>query len=77
MSDRRLKMPYLFFCQAHFMLFILKIKQNDVNQNKGEKTLKIYQCDRKLTFWFILIENSDKLKSKNTLRVEIDQFFDG
>ena len=30
-----------------------------------------------LTFWFILIENSGKQKSKNTLRVEINQFFDG
>ena len=29
-----------------------------------------------LTFWFILIKNSDKQKSKNTLRVEINQFCD-
>ena len=30
-----------------------------------------------LTFWFISIENGDKQKSKNTLRVEINQFCDG
>ena len=30
-----------------------------------------------LTFWFILIKNSGKQKSKNTLRVEIKQFCDG
>ena len=30
-----------------------------------------------LTFWFISIENSGKQKSKNTLRVEINQLCDG
>ena len=30
-----------------------------------------------LTFWFILIKNSGKQKSKNTLRVEINQSCDG
>ena len=30
-----------------------------------------------LTFWFISIENGGKQKSKNTLRVAIDQFGDG
>ena len=30
-----------------------------------------------LTFWFISIENGGKQKSKNTLRVEINQFGDG
>ena len=30
-----------------------------------------------LTFWFILIKNSGKQKSKNTFRVEINQFCDG
>ena len=30
-----------------------------------------------LTFWFILIKNSGKQKSKNALRVEINQFCDG
>ena len=30
-----------------------------------------------LTFWFISIENGGKQKSKNTLRVDIDQFCDG
>ena len=29
-----------------------------------------------LTFWFISIKNSGKQKSKNTLRVEINQFCD-
>ena len=29
-----------------------------------------------LTFWFILIENGGKQKSKNTLWVEINQFCD-
>ena len=30
-----------------------------------------------LTFWFISIENGGKLKSKNTLRVEIYPLCDG
>ena len=30
-----------------------------------------------LTFWFILIKNSGKQKSKNTLREEINKFCDG
>ena len=30
-----------------------------------------------LMFWFISIENGGKQKSKNTLRVEINQFCDG
>ena len=30
-----------------------------------------------LAFWLISIENGGKQKSKNTLRVEIDQFCDG
>ena len=30
-----------------------------------------------LTFWFISIENDGKQKSKNTLRVAINQFCDG
>ena len=30
-----------------------------------------------LMFWFILIKNSGKQKSKNTLRVAINQFCDG
>ena len=30
-----------------------------------------------LTFWFILIKNSGKQKSKNTLRIEINQLCDG
>ena len=30
-----------------------------------------------LTFWFISIENGGKQKSKNTLWVEINQFYDG
>ena len=31
----------------------------------------------KLTFWFIPIENGGKQKSKNTLRVEINQLCNG
>ena len=30
-----------------------------------------------LMFWFISIENGGKQKSKNTLRVEINQFYEG
>ena len=30
-----------------------------------------------LTFWFISIENGGKQKSKNTVRVEINQICDG
>ena len=30
-----------------------------------------------LMFWFIFIENGGKQKSKNTLRVKLNQFCDG
>ena len=35
-----------------------------------------YKFSYELTFWFVLIKNSDKQKSKNTLRVETNQFCD-
>ena len=42
-----------FFCQAHFMPFILKTKRNDVNQNKIEdKILGFSERVRTLQFLF-------------------------
>ena len=53
-------------------------KRNFVNQNKGKITLNLPMGQKELTFWnFISFENSGKQKSKNTLRVEINQFGDG
>ena len=54
----------------------IETKNNFVNQNKGKITYNLpmgqSKCSYKLTFWFILIENGGKQKSKYTLRVEIN-----
>ena len=52
----------------------LKPEQKEDNSNN----LPIGQSkfSYELTFWFISIENGGKQKSKNTLRVEINQFCD-
>ena len=47
-------------------------KDNSNNLPIGQSKLSY-----ELTFWFISIENGGKQKSKNTLRVEINLFFDG
>ena len=47
-------------------------EDNSYNVSMGQSKLSF-----KLTFWFISIENGGKQKSKNTLRVEINQFCDG
>ena len=46
-------------------------EDNSYNFTMGQSKLSY-----ELTFWFILIKNSGKQKSKNTLRVEINQFCD-
>ena len=77
-------MPYVGIFVIHFIytLYILCIeaKRNCVNHNKGKITLKIFpmgQNEFSYELTFISIEKSDKQKSKNTLRLEIDLFGDG
>ena len=48
------------------------MENNLYNISKGQSKFSF-----KLTFWLISIENRGKQKSKNTLRVEINQFCDG
>ena len=43
-------------------------EDNSYNLTMGQSRFRY-----ELTFWFILIKNSGKQKSKNTLRVEINQ----
>ena len=45
--------------------------------NSYNLTLGYSKFSYELTFWFISIQSSGKQKSKNTLRVEINQFCDG
>ena len=47
-------------------------EDNSYNLPMGESKFSY-----ELTFWFISIENGGKQKSKNTSRVEINQFCDG
>ena len=62
------------------MHFALKLKEILSNRTKGRQLFKTSheqnEFSYELTFWFISIENSGKQKSKNTLRVEINQFCD-
>ena len=61
------------------MFFVLKPKKNICKpEHREDNSYNIPMGQSKfsyeLTFWFISIENSGKQKSKNTLRVEINQF---
>ena len=61
----------MIFLSSTLYALCIETKRNIVNQNKGKSE---FSCE--LTFWFISIENGGKQKSKNILRVEINQFFD-
>ena len=54
---------------------LCKPEQREDNSLKTSHGQNEYSYE--LTFWFISIENSGKQKSKNTLRIEINQFCDG
>ena len=47
-------------------------EDNPYNIPMGQSTFS-----NELWYWFVSIENGGKQKSKNTLRVEINQFCDG
>ena len=61
------------------MLFVLTPKQVCESEKKEDNSYKLHMGQSnfsyELTFWFISIENG--CKQKNTLKVEIIQFFDG
>ena len=63
-----------YFCQAHFMLFVLKPKKFCNPEQREDNSYSLHMGQSKfsyeLTFWFISIENGGKQKSKNTLRVK-------
>ena len=69
-----------YFCQVHFMRFALKPKQICKPEQKEDNSYDLTMGQSKfryeLTFRFILIKNSGKQRSKNTWRVEINQFCD-
>ena len=71
----------LVFLSSTLYALCIETKINFVNQNKGKITYNLPMGQGKfsyeLAFWFVSIENSGKQKSKNTLRVEINQFCDG
>ena len=81
-ADSSSKMP----CAGIFVKYILcslywnqnifcKPEQREDNSYNLPMGQSKFSCG--LTFWFISIENGGKQKSKNTLKVEIDQFRDG
>ena len=51
-------------------------KPKQKEDNSYYLTMGQIKFSYELTFWFILIKTSGKQKSKNTLRVEINQFCD-
>ena len=63
------------------MLFVLKTKTFCKPEQREDNSYNLAMGQSKfsyeLTFWLILIQNSGKQKSKNTLRVVINQFYDG
>ena len=63
------------------MLFVLKPKKVCKPEQKEDNYYNLPMGQSKfsyeLMFWVISIENGGKQKSKNTLRVEINQFCDG
>ena len=62
------------------MFFVLKPNKFCKPEQREDNSYNLAMGKSKfsygLTFWFILIKNSGKQKSKNILRVEINQFCD-
>ena len=56
---------------------IIFLKPEQREYNSYSLAMEQSKFSYELTFWFILIKNIDKQKSKNTLRVEINQFCEG
>ena len=71
----------LVFLTSTLYALCIDTKRNFVYKNKGKITFIFIhwhgEFSYELTFWFISIKNSGKQKSKNTLRVELNQFCDG
>ena len=55
-----------YFCQAHFMLFVLKPKENLLTRKKGNNSdnhpMGQSKFSYELTFWYISIKNGGKQK---------------
>ena len=70
-TDSSLKMP----CVGIFVKYTLCAlywNQNKFCKSEQREDNSYSKLRYELTFWFILIKNSGKQKSKNTLRVEIN-----
>ena len=81
-TDSSLKMPCIGILSSTVYALSIKTKNKFCKPEQREDNLyNLYKCQSKfsckLTFWLISIENRGKEKSKNTLRVEINQFCDG
>ena len=80
-TDSSLKMTCVGILSSTLYALCIETKIHFVNQNKGKITYNLAMGQSKfsyeLTFLLILIKNSGKPKSKNTLRVVINQFYDG
>ena len=80
-TDSSFKMLCVDILSSILYVLCIETKRNFVNQNKENITHIISQEAGKIsyefTFRFISIENGCKQKSKNTLRIEINPFYDG
>ena len=68
-----------YFCQAHFMLFVLKPNEFCKLEHREDNSYNLPMGQSKfsdeLTFWFISIENGGKQKNKKNLESRNQSIF--
>ena len=80
-TDSSLKMPCIGIFVKHLCSLYWSQNKFCKPEQREDNSYNLLMGQSKfsdeLTFWFISIENGGKHKSKNRLRVEINQFCDG
>ena len=67
----------IFLKHTLYSLYLIQIKFCKPEQKEDNLPMGQSKFSYELMFWFISIENGGEQKSKNTKRVEINQFRDG
>ena len=74
-------MPCVGILSSTLYALCIETKKNCKPEQREDNSYNLHKGQRRfsyeLMFWFITIENGGKQKSKNTLRVEINQFCNG